>query len=40
VVLADQVRSVDWSARGVEHADRLPADTETLVRGTARRLLE
>jgi mRNA interferase MazF len=40
VVLADQVRSVDWSARGVEHAGRLPADTEALVRGTARRLLD
>ena len=40
VVLADQVRSVDWSARGVERAGRLPADTEALVRGTARRLLE
>ena len=26
--------------RGVEHAGRLPADTEALVRGTARRLLE
>jgi mRNA interferase MazF len=33
VVPADQVRSVDWSARGVEHAGRLPAET-------ARRLLE
>lgn len=40
VVLADQVRSVDWSARGVEHAGRLPSETEALVRGTARRLLE
>jgi mRNA interferase MazF len=40
VVLADQVRSVDWSARGVEHAGRLPSETEGLVRGTARRLLE
>jgi mRNA-degrading endonuclease toxin of MazEF toxin-antitoxin module len=39
-VLADQVRSVDWSARGVEHAGRLPSETEGLVRGTARRLLE
>jgi mRNA interferase MazF len=40
VVLADQVRSADWSARGVEHAGRLPSETEALVRGTARRLLE
>jgi mRNA interferase MazF len=40
VVLADQVRSVDWSARRVEHAGRLPPETEALVRGTARRLLE
>jgi len=40
VVLADQVRSVDWSARAVEHAGHLPSETEALVRGTARRLLE
>jgi mRNA interferase MazF len=40
VVLTDQVRSVDWSARAVQLAGRLPVETEALVRGTARRLLE
>lgn len=27
VILSDQVKSVDWAARGVELADRLPAST-------------
>ena len=40
VALADQVRSVDWRARRVEHAGHLPAPVEALIRGTARRLLE
>lgn len=40
VALADQVRSIDWSARVVQLADRLPPESGALVRGTARRLLE
>lgn len=40
VVLVDQIRSVDWEARHVEIADRLPRETEALIRGIARPLLE
>ena len=40
VVLADHLRTVDWSARGVERIGDLAVETEALVRGTARRLLE
>lgn len=40
VVLADQVRSFDWRARGAERIDRLPSDVTTSVLQKAARLLE
>jgi mRNA interferase MazF len=39
VVLADQVKSLDWSARRVEFAARAPADVLTDVRERLRVLL-
>lgn len=40
VVLADQVQSVDWRGRGARPIGALPPDTEALIRGIARQLLE
>jgi mRNA interferase MazF len=40
VVLADQVRSLDWRVRRAEFAGRLPADTSAEVVGKLTALLE
>ena len=40
VVLADQVKSLDWRARGAEFAARLPEDTSAEVVGKLATLLE
>jgi mRNA interferase MazF len=40
VVLADQVRSLDWRARRAEFAGRLPAETSAEVVGKLAALLE
>jgi len=40
VVLADQVKSLDWRARKVEFAARLPGDTSAEVLGKLAALLE